>query len=96
MIIVGHLATTTIETGRAAQLCDAAAFGGKNDWFLPSIGELSVLYGVREAAGIGNSGVYRSSSQNNNLNAWAWDFSDNRLSNNSKTNTQPVRAIRAF
>jgi len=85
------------ETDKAAQLAAAATFGGKNDWFLPSCGELNLLHMQRNLSGIGiTPGFLWSSSQNSNTYAWDQDFSDGTWENAGKDIERPVRAIRAF
>ena len=44
----------------------------------------------------GWSGLFWSSSQNNNNNAWNQRFSDGNQNNNNKNNTNSVRAVRDF
>ena len=96
LTIVAYLANTT-ETGRAAQLAAAEASGGKNDWFLPSCGELNLLYEQRNLPGIGiTSGRYWSSSQYDYIMARIQYFSDGIRFNDMKQGTNRVRAIRAF
>jgi len=90
-LIVAHLGTS--ETGRAAQLCAAATFGGYKDWFLPSIGELGVLLlsGV-----ISSSNTYWSSSEYSSSRVWILNFSTVIVSDNPKNLEYSVRAVRAF
>ena len=93
--IVAHLGTT--ESGRAAQIAAAATFGGRNDWFLPSSGELNQLYINRAAVGNMWTGYFWSSSQNNRNFACIQDFDSGAMTTFGVKNiTDPVRAIRAF
>ena len=96
-IIVAYL-TANPETGRAAQLCAAETFGGYNDWFLPSLGELDLLYQNRGAAGITgmDTNWYWSSSQYSTTNACFQLFNNGAQSNSGKNSTYSVRAVRAF
>ena len=97
LTIVAYLAENTNETDRATQLAAAANFGGKNDWFLPSFGELNQLYINRDAVGIGSTGRFWSSLQANDLYAWPLDFSiGSEIAWFYKYQTATVRAIRAF
>ena len=95
MIIVSHLGTS--ETGRAAQLAAAASFSDLNDWFLPSYGELNLLYVQRNLTGIGiTSGIFWSSSQYNAYAAWHQNFTNGDRPAYYKNSIISVRAIRAF
>ena len=78
-------------------------FGGKNDWFLPSLGELNLLFQNRAIVGNLRTGpsaadTYWSSSQVNDREAWRMDFhrGDGRQQTFSKAAGTYVRAIRAF
>ena len=93
-IIVAHLRDYTSETNRAAQVAASASFGSKGDWFLPSCGELNLLY----QSGISGiiTGWYWSSSQYSNGSAWRQGFGDGSQAFNIKSGTSNVRAVRAF
>jgi len=93
-IIVAHLAANITEKDRAAQLAAGADFGGKNDWFLPSSGELNLLY-TSGISGI-TSGRFLSSSQHNIYYAWNQMFDDGTRNAVFKTFDYAVRAVRAF
>jgi hypothetical protein len=93
-LIVTSLGTK--ESGRAAQAASAATFGGRNDWFLPSYGELQLLYENRASVGNLGTGYYWSSSQYGETNAWRQRFSDGLQSYSVKFSTLSVRAVRAF
>jgi TolB-like protein len=86
------------ETNRAAQLCDALVFEGYDDWFLPSQGELDLMYKNLKAKGLGEFGNawYWSSSESSSGTAWGQDFSDGRQANVYKYDASRVRAVRAF
>jgi len=64
------------ESEAAAQLCAAMDVNGYKDWFLPSKGELNYMCWNLKLKGLGGfgSGWYWSSSQSNNLSAWAQRF----------------------
>lgn len=93
-------------TGSAASLCTAYMGGGFNDWYLPSIDELSLLwqnrYEVHKTfAGIGGTNLvyltYWSSTEFSSTSAWFFNFLGNDLANTvNKFVTHRVRAVRAF
>ena len=98
-LIVEHL-NSAGESGHAAQLVAGLNFGGFTDWFLPGRDELNLMYANLSQKGLGGfdtDGWYWSSSQYDNLNAWLQYFGNGRqYSFFGKTNTNSVRAIRAF
>jgi hypothetical protein len=80
----------------AAQVVDAATYGGYDDWFLPSQEELDMMYQNLKRKGIGNlsSGIYISSSHTGTIfPTRSQNFTDGRVSNDS---TGLVRAVRRF
>jgi len=87
------------ENGRAAQLCASLNYNGFNDWFLPSLHELDLIYRnlkQKDIGGFGNS-WYWSSTQNNHLYAYDKNFADGRNSFiNTKDHPRSIRAVRAF
>jgi hypothetical protein len=87
------------EQERAAQLCDSLSFNGADDWFLPSISELGLMY--QNLVNVANTGFrqdwYWSSSQYGVYGAYGQHFGDgSQYANLAKTNVYYVRAIRAF
>jgi hypothetical protein len=93
-------------TSSAAKLCLDLVSGGQNDWYLPSIQELNMLWNnyftvvkflsqISGATQFG-SASYWSSSESNNLNALGFNFSSGNANNINKTNTYYIRAIRSF
>jgi hypothetical protein len=86
------------ESDRAAQLCAAFAVKRYQDWFLPSIGELALLYTNLKAKGLGGFGDnwYWSSTESSSDRAWVQRFSDGILYGDGKTDSNCVRAVRAF
>lgn len=99
------------EEGIAAKICSGLSLNGFDDWFLPSINELELMYSLRESIGgfdESDNSVYTSSSEflpvgtGEYLNCWVYDFGtiqiiqDTRKLNSNKTNLLKVRAIRAF
>ena len=98
---VGH-------TVSAASLCKSLNDGGYNDWYLPSVQELNILwnnlYNVNKtlsitdgATEVGN-GIYWSSTEHSGSFAWNFHFTSGGSTNTFavKTYLLPVRAIRAF
>ena len=88
------------ETDRAAQKCVAMNIGGKNDWFIPSLDELNLMYQNLYIKGFGDfvPKSYWSSSQylNYNGSAWRQHFKSGAKQYKYKYRTYRVRAIRAF
>lgn len=91
-----------IENSYAAGIARAYNGGGYNDWFLPSLDELSKIYKYRFTIGINNDLFYWSSTEQNSESAWT-----NRMSGDmfalpssgayhSKSSEKYVRAIRYF
>jgi hypothetical protein len=89
-------------TGKAAQICNDMVYKGYNDWFLPSRGELDLVYKNLKQNGFGEfaNGNYWSSSQYYENVAYGINFSDGRVSYGNKNTYGDsyyiVRAIRAF
>ncbi len=89
------------ETDKAAQYCDSLVYGGKDDWFLPSSGDLEFIYDnlVSQDIGIFNQFSYLSSSQYDVNHAYFVSFSDagaGYVGSTGKTSDVLVRAIRAY
>jgi hypothetical protein len=91
------------EFNSAVYYCDALESGGYNDWYLPSKGELAMMYINLKQKGLGgfSGDWYWSSSDVNNDAAWKQQFSDGSqyVGNNrgtSKSDSHRVRAIRQF
>jgi hypothetical protein len=84
-------------TSYAAGLARAYKGGGYTDWYLPSKNELAKLYAMK-LLGFGGfaSGLYWSSSEDDNLLAWLQYFGNGVQYRASKDYTYYVRAIRAF
>ena len=80
----------------AAWQCDTFTAGGYKDWFLPSKEELNQLYLHRNVIGIYTTGFYWSSTESGKGHAWAQDFTNGLQSDDKKTITRFVRAVRAF
>ena len=85
---------------QAATYCDDLSVGGYDDWFLPSLEELDLVFwslaqkdlGTLQKAGFG----YWSSSEFDENFAWAQGFSEGVQGKIEKTELFLVRAVRAF
>jgi PEGA domain/Protein of unknown function (DUF1566) len=84
----------------AAKLCADMHLNGYHDWFLPSIGELTLMYKNLHQKGLGNFARdwYWSSSEGKDYyyDAWIFNFDHGYTSYNNKIITKHVRAVRAF
>ncbi|GHV84535.1 hypothetical protein AGMMS50230_01430 [Spirochaetia bacterium] len=87
-------------TAPAAEACKHSNYGGKTDWFLPSIDELKLMYQNRTFIDnllLGGTDVYRSSSELSDTNAYSFrTFTGTVYTDQAKTSASAVRAIRAF
>jgi TolB-like protein len=84
--------------GGAAQQCDLLNINGFNDWFLPSQGELNMMYlnlKMKRLGGFG-TGRYWSSTQENSGYGRYQNFNDGDQGYTSKGEKYLVRAIRQF
>jgi hypothetical protein len=83
----------------AAFFCDDLVVNGFDDWFLPSRGELNLMYTRLKEKGLGGfkSETYWSSSDYGNWNyAWYQGFGDGSQNGSGKGDVRSVRAVRAF
>jgi hypothetical protein len=100
----GQLNTSLILSGCgqrpiAASVCADLVLNGYNDWFLPSIDELSMMYSNLKTQGIGgfSNEWYWSSSQDGANLAWFMRFTDGLAGHSYKSEYYwQVRAVRAF
>ena len=92
-------------TNSAAKLCIDLVSGGQNDWYMPSIQELSLLWNnyftvassLTQITGAQLlSTYYWSSSEYCADYGWYIDFTNGNTDYNYKTNATNIRAIRAF
>jgi hypothetical protein len=92
-------------TSSAALLCLNSTNGGKNDWYLPSIQELYMLWDnyytitkslIQINATQLSQKNYWSSSEENASYAWHMFFKGGTSNNNPKSNLAYVRAVRSF
>lgn len=86
------------EEGIAAKICSDLDLNTYNDWFLPSIDELALMYTNLKENNLGGFAdvSYWSSSQSGLHGAWRKDFSNGRQDYPDKTSSFYVRAVRAF
>jgi len=92
-----NLILTADPNAPAANTCKDYAGGGKNDWFLPSIGELTQLFNNRDVVGgFVSYASYWSSNQSNRDVALCFDFNNSRQLDKGKGYQFCVRPIRAF
>ena len=84
----------------AAYVCDNYSTADYDDWYLPSIAELELMYNELYVQGFGNfgEGPYWSSTQDFSLGAWHYNFSTGEKGNNRHKADESVRvrAIRSF
>ncbi|MGB1307399.1 MAG: DUF1566 domain-containing protein [Oceanihabitans sp.] len=90
-------------TVTAASICQDLSLSGYEDWYLPSIYELNLMYlniGQGNSLGLGDVGgfssYYWSSSDVNSQYAWYQNFTFGGQTRRVKSAVHPVRAIRRF
>ncbi len=92
------------ESNTAARTCKEYRGGGKDDWFLPSIEEVKLMYKVLTKAGVGNFKTdgddaetrYWSSTELDKYQAYSWSSAKEKVYWPKKHEKYKVRAIRAF
>ncbi len=95
--IIDNMESKSI-SGTAAQICGAYNGGDCNDWFLPSVGEMYILYIRQYTAGGGFSqNEYWTSSEHSTTLVW-YVFMRTGTMNTSKkgVSTYYIRPVRAF
>jgi hypothetical protein len=82
----------------AAKAADLYLTATKSDWFLPSLGELQLMYDNLLQAGVGDfaGNYYWSSTENYGYYAWIQTFVTGDQSYYNKSGTIAVRPVRAF
>ena len=84
------------EANTAAKIADAYALNGYTDWYLPSMGELNLLYQQKTVVGGFANDTYWSSSETISSGAWVQSFRTGTQDYAGKNYPLPVRAVRAF
>ncbi|MCP4265002.1 MAG: DUF1566 domain-containing protein [Candidatus Brocadiaceae bacterium] len=80
----------------ATWTADAYKLNGYDDWYLPSIGDLNLLYQQKTVVGgFANDGYWSSSETSSNY-AWYQYFPTSSQSNHGKNGALRVRAVRSF
>lgn len=81
----------------AKRMCAEYCGGGYDDWYLPTKEELNWIYvNLRRTKKITGDTWYWSSSSNSTNYAWEQNFSNGNQYYGNKTDTDSVRAVRAF
>ena len=102
----GALNTSQMTSSAAATYVNGLTDGGFNDWYLPSIDELALLYYNRFSANkalragaftlLATADNYWSSTESFTSNSYYFGFLNGFANVSSKSSTQSVRAIRSF
>jgi uncharacterized protein (TIGR02145 family) len=90
------MAIVNMGCGDAAQACSNLSLNGYNDWFLPSIYELSAIYYNREFIGGFQNAWYWSSSEFTSVYAWKYDFNQGLADVEPRDFSGYIRAVRYF
>ncbi len=84
------------ESGIAAEIADNYSQNGYNDWFLPSLDELNLLYQQKAVVGGFAVDSYWGSTEKHSDYAWVQSFGNGVQDYLNKDGTHRVRAVRAF
>jgi len=86
------------DKGTAAGICNDLELNGYNDWFLPSVDELFLMYSSLHETGLGDfSDSFYWSSTQDSYGAWVVSFFYGSKSNHAREeNSIRTRAVRAF
>lgn len=88
------------DANSAAGLCYYSSAFGSTDWYLPSTGELEMIYSKIHLAGLGNfpsNDYYWTSTEDTGFNtAMHVSFADGSANFSTKSNAHRVRAVRSF
>jgi hypothetical protein len=85
------------DPGSASQRC-TGLINGYDDWFLPTISQLDLMYRHLRLRGFGGFAYnfYWSSTEYDDYDAWLQNFNSGIQLNYSKTSSVYVRSVRAF
>ena len=89
--------TAAIKTGctsGAAYTATATSSGGQTDWYLPSQAELQAL--ADSSVTVPATTYFWGSSQMDKKNAYGFNYDEREVANSLKSQSMPVRAMRAF
>jgi hypothetical protein len=92
------LMTANCTSGAAYSAIDYISTPAETDWFLPSVGELELMYTNLQSAGVGGFAVsnYWSSTEYDSRFAWLHNFLTGNHNLIDKNLSLRVRAVRAF
>lgn len=83
------------EPAIAAKLCRNAILNGCNDWWLPSIDELNVMYSKKEMIGGFSNGIYWTCDQFDSTLVFCFNFGKGKQNIYNKDSLLYVRPVRA-
>jgi len=97
----GNANTNTIVNAQgsgtyAAKICYDLVLDGYSDWYLPSRDELNKICSNQDAVGVFASDTYWSSTEYDEFDAMAQNFSSTSQGHNLKNTSSYVRAVRSF
>jgi hypothetical protein len=78
------------------QAASDLVLGGKDDWFLGSLGEMKLMFDNLQGVGGFASGLYWSSSDFQASRAWGQYFDTGGFTNGNKATPTYLRPVRAF
>ena len=100
-LIVAEKEVGVLKWDEGKKACDTLSVGGYDDWFMPNLAEIELLYYTLHRSGIHTypPGSYWSRKQNDGYKdlAWCFDFGTGISSNaHSKNSAKVVLAIREY
>lgn len=85
-----------ISANGAAYICGSLKLNGFQDWFLPSLFEMQLLFQNKNQVGGFSNKYYWTSSVSGNINVWIINLFDGSTCFNGANQATCVRAVRAF